>query len=33
MSHEFDVIIIGVGHNSLTAAGYLGKAGLRTLVL
>jgi phytoene dehydrogenase-like protein len=33
MSHDFDVIIIGAGHNGLTAAGYLGKASLRTLVL
>jgi phytoene dehydrogenase-like protein len=33
MSHDFDVIVIGAGHNGLTAAGYLGKAGLRTLVL
>lgn len=33
MSHDFDAIIIGAGHNGLTAAGYLGKAGLRTLVL
>jgi len=27
MSHEFDVIVIGAGHNGLTAAGYLGKGG------
>ncbi len=33
MSHDFDAIIIGAGHNGLPAAGYLGKAGLRTLVL
>ena len=33
MSQDFDVIVIGAGHNGLTAAGYLGKAGLRTLVL
>lgn len=30
---EYDAIVIGAGHNGLTAAGYLGKAGYRTLVL
>ena len=30
---EYDVIIIGAGHNGLTCAGYLVKAGLRVLVL
>ncbi|HUR40403.1 MAG TPA: NAD(P)/FAD-dependent oxidoreductase [Verrucomicrobiae bacterium] len=29
----FDVIIIGAGHNGLTAAAYLGRAGKRVLVL
>ena len=33
MNKGFDAIIIGGGHNGLTAAGYLGKAGLKTLVL
>jgi phytoene dehydrogenase-like protein len=32
-SHNYDVIVIGAGHNGLTAASYLGKAGLSTLVL
>lgn len=30
---KFDVIVIGGGHNGLVAAGYLGRAGLKTLVL
>src|ERR1041385_1140016 len=30
---KYDVIIIGAGHNGLVAAGYLAKAGLKTLVL
>ncbi len=30
---SYDAIIVGGGHNGLTAAGYLGKAGLKTLVL
>ena len=33
MSADFDAIVIGAGHNGLTAAGYLGKGCLRTLVL
>ena len=30
---QFDAIVVGAGHNGLTAAAYLGKAGLSTLVL
>ena len=30
---QYDVIIIGAGHNGLTAAAYLAKAGRRVLVL
>jgi phytoene dehydrogenase-like protein len=30
---QYDVIVVGAGHNGLTAAAYLGAAGLSTLVL
>jgi phytoene dehydrogenase-like protein len=30
---QFDAIVVGAGHNGLTAAAYLGAAGLSTLVL
>ena len=30
---SYDAIVVGAGHNGLTAAGYLGRAGLKTLVL
>jgi len=33
MNDKYDAIIVGGGHNGLTAAGYLGRAGLKTLVL
>ena len=32
-SPSYDAIVIGGGHSGLTAAAYLGKGGLRTLVL
>jgi phytoene dehydrogenase-like protein len=33
MSETYDAVIVGGGHNGLTAAGYLAKAGLKTVVL
>jgi len=33
VSKTYDAIVVGGGHNGLTAAGYLGKAGFKTLVL
>ncbi|MFV0495806.1 phytoene desaturase family protein [Mycobacterium sp.] len=32
-AREFDAVIVGAGHNSLVAAGYLARAGLRVRVL
>ncbi len=33
MANRYDAIVVGAGHNGLVTAAYLGKAGLRTLVL
>ena len=33
MSSEYDIILIGSGHNGLTTAGYLAKSGQKVLVL
>ena len=32
-SNQYDAIVVGGGHNGLTHAAYLAKAGLRTLIL
>jgi glycine/D-amino acid oxidase-like deaminating enzyme len=33
MRDRVDVVVVGAGHNGLVAAGYLAKAGMKTLVL
>src|SRR6202043_1265557 len=33
MKTRYDVVILGAGHNGLVAASYLGRAGLRVLLL
>ena len=33
MPQRYDAVIVGGGHNGLTAAAYLAKAGMKTLVL
>ena len=33
MTERYDAVIVGGGHNGLTAAAYLSRAGWRTLVL
>src|ERR1700732_3567024 len=33
MKSKYDVVILGAGHNGLVASAYLGRAGLRVLLL
>ena len=33
LTHDYDAVIVGGGHNGLTAAAYLAKAGRSVLVL
>src|SRR5215467_7423210 len=33
MKSQYDVVILGAGHNGLVAAGYLGRTGLSVLLL
>ncbi|MFL5677545.1 MAG: NAD(P)-binding protein, partial [Chloroflexota bacterium] len=32
-ANSYDAIVVGGGHNALVAAAYLGKSGLKTVVL